>query len=228
VIPNPVDLQAPQRRKAGTRRLVAVGRLVHQKGFDLLLRAFAKIAPEHPEWSLTIWGEGELRAALESLCAELRVDNQVQLPGLTERPGQWAADADVFVLSSRYESFGNVITEAMAAGLPVVAFDCPWGPGDILCDGEDGLLVPPEDVDALAATLRRLIRDPGLRHRLGEAGARNVRRFQREAIVAAWDALIADAIASGPRAAVHRVPDPAPGAFAGHRGPAIREAESRH
>ena len=227
VIPNPVDLQAPPRRRTDTRRLVAVGRLVHQKGFDLLLRAFAKIAPEHPEWSLTIWGEGELRASLESLCAELGVDRQVQMPGLTDQPGQWAAAADVFVLSSRYESFGNVITEAMVAGLPVVAFDCPWGPGEILRDGEDGLLVPPEDVDALAATLRRLIGDPGLRRRLGEAGARNVRRFQREAIVAEWDALIADAIASGPRAAAHRVPDPVPRAFAGHRGPAIREAESR-
>jgi glycosyltransferase involved in cell wall biosynthesis len=218
VIPNPVDLKAPQGRRPNTRRLVAVGRLVHQKGFDLLLRAFAQIAPEHPDWSLTIWGEGDLRAPLEALCAQLGVEGQVQLPGLTDQPGQWVADAEVFVLSSRYESFGNVITEAMVAGLPVVAYDCPWGPGDILRDGDDGLLVPPEDVDALAATMRRLIVDPDLRRRLGEAGARNVRRFQREAIVAQWDALIGEAIASGPRAVAHRAPDPAPGAFAGTPG----------
>ena len=172
---------------------MAVGRLVHQKGFDLLLRAFARIAPAHPESRLTIWGEGEQRAALEALCAGLGVAERVQLPGLTERPGQWVEEADIFVLSSRYESFGNVITEAMVAGLPVIAFDWPWGPGDILRDGEDGLLVPPEDVEALAAAMRRLIVDPDLRQRLGEAAAQNVQRFARDAIIAQWDALVAEA-----------------------------------
>ena len=200
VIPNPVDLAPPRRRQpANTRQLVAVGRLVHQKGFDLLLRAFAQIAPDHPQWTLTIWGEGDERAALEALRADLGLTARVRMPGVTDRPGQWVEDAEVFVLSSRYESFGNVITEAMVAGLPVVAFDCPWGPGDILRDGEDGLLVPPEDVDALAAAIGRMIADPGLRRRLGEAATRNVRRFRREAIVAQWDGLIAEAKAAGSR-----------------------------
>ena len=193
VIPNPVDLAPAACAPRGSGRLVAVGRLVHQKGFDLLLQAFAKIAPEHPEWTLTIWGEGEQRPALETLSADLGLAGRVRLPGLTERPGQWVAAADVFVLSSRYESFGNVITEAMAAGLPIVAFDCPWGPGDILRDGEDGLLVPPEDVDALAAALGRLLLDADLRARLGAAAAHNVRRFAREGILAQWDALVAAA-----------------------------------
>ena len=213
VIPNPVDLTPPRRRLSGTRRLVAVGRLVHQKGFDLLLRAFAAIATEHPEWTLTIWGEGEERGRLEALCAQLGLLEQVQLPGLTERPGQWVEQAEVFVLSSRFESFGNVVTEAMVAGLPVVAFDCPWGPGDIVRDGDDGLLVPPEDVGALAAAMRRLIADPELRRRLGEAGARNVRRFEKAAIVAQWEALIREAVAARPAAAAPRVPDPAPAPF---------------
>jgi glycosyltransferase involved in cell wall biosynthesis len=193
VIPNPVDLTCAAIPQRGKGRLVAVGRLVHQKGFDLLLRAFARIAPDHPEWTLTVWGEGEERAALEVLCAHLGVAGRVQLPGLTERPGQWVQEADIFVLSSRYESFGNVITEAMVAGLPVIAFECPWGPGEILRDGEDGLLVPPEDVGALAAAIRRLILDADLRRRLGEAAARNVRRFARDAVIAQWDALVAEA-----------------------------------
>jgi glycosyltransferase involved in cell wall biosynthesis len=85
----------------------------------------------------------------------------------------------------------------MAAGLPIVAFDCPWGPGDILRDDQDGLLVPPEDVDALGAAMRRLILDAGLRARLGEAATRSVRRFAREAIVAHWDALVAEATGAG-------------------------------
>jgi glycosyltransferase involved in cell wall biosynthesis len=193
VIPNPVDLAPATSRGPGAGRLVAVGRLVDQKGFDLLLGAFARIAPDHPDWKLTIWGEGEERAPLEALCARLGLAGRVRLPGLTERPGEWVEDADIFVLSSRYESFGNVITEAMAAALPVIAFDCPWGPGDIVRDGQDGLLVPPEDMGALAAAIRRLILDADLRRRLGEAAAGNVRRFAREAVIAEWDALVAEA-----------------------------------
>jgi glycosyltransferase involved in cell wall biosynthesis len=206
VIPNPVDLTPTAIPRRDTRRVVAVGRLVHQKGFDLLLQAFARIAPTHPEWSLTIWGEGPERAALEALRAGLDLAGSVKLPGLTERPGQWVEAADMFVLSSRYESFGNVITEAMAAGLPVIAFDCPWGPGDILRDGEDGLLVPPEDVAALAAAMHRLIVDTDLRQRLGAAAAHNVRRFARDAIIAQWDALVAEATRA--RQAVRRAPSP--------------------
>jgi glycosyltransferase involved in cell wall biosynthesis len=212
VIPNPVDL-TPRRRLSGTRRLVAVGRLVPQKGFDLLLQAFARIARAHPDWTLTIWGEGDQRSRLETLRAELGLREQVQLPGLTGRPGQWVEEAEIFVLSSRFESFGNVVAEAMVAGLPVVAFDCPWGPGEILRDGEDGLLVPPEDVEALAAALRRLILDPGLRRRLGEAGARNVRRFDRDAIIARWDALINEAVGTGCGIGAAPMARPAPASF---------------
>jgi glycosyltransferase involved in cell wall biosynthesis len=224
VIPNPVDLALPRERTSGTRRLVAVGRLVPQKGFDLLLRAFAKIAPEHPDWTLTIFGEGGQREHLEGLSARLGVAGRVRLPGVTEHPGQWVEAAEVFVLSSRFESFGNVVTEAMAAGLPVIAFDCPWGPGEILRDGEDGLLVPPEDVGALAAAMRRLIADPELRRRLGEAGERNVRRFEKAAIVAQWDALIRDAIAAGPRGRALGVPGRAPAALAPPPGAGMRGA----
>ena len=210
VIPNPVELVAAGTRRPGSGRLVAVGRLVDQKGFDLLLQAFAEVARAHPEWTLTIWGEGEERPALEAIVAELGLSDRVRLPGVTERPGQWVEQADVFVLSSRYESFGNVLTEAMAAGVPVVAFDCPFGPGDIVRDGEDGLLVPPEDVNALAAAMERLMADSDLRRRLGEAGARNVRRFHRDAVVAQWDALIEEVVAAARDRGTDQAAQPAP------------------
>jgi glycosyltransferase involved in cell wall biosynthesis len=213
VIANPVELTPAATPRRDARRLVAVGRLVHQKGFDLLLRAFAEIAPAHPAWTLTIWGEGEERAALEALCASSGLAERVRLPGITARPGQWVEEADIFVLSSRFEGFPNVVTEAMAAGLPVIAFDCPWGTDEIVRDGEDGLLVPPGDVDALAAALCRLIGDPQLRRRLGEAGARNVRRFGTEAIVAQWDALIREVTAPRPRDDAVPLPDAAPAPF---------------
>lgn len=190
VIPNPVDLPAPSAHRADGCKLVAVGRLDAQKGFDLLLPAFAKVADDHPGWRLVIWGEGPERAALEALRDRLGLTDRVDLPGLTERPGQWVEDATVFVLSSRFESFGNVVTEAMAAGLPVVTTDCPWGPGEIVRHGVDGWLVASEDVAALADGLATLMADEQLRARLAQAAQRNVRRFDRASVMAKWDELV--------------------------------------
>jgi glycosyltransferase involved in cell wall biosynthesis len=190
VIPNPVDLPQISARPADSRTLVAVGRLVEQKGFDLLLPAFARVAGNHPDWRLVIWGEGDQRAPLEAMRDRLGLTGRVALPGVTERPGQWVDDAALFVLSSRFESFGNVITEAMAAGLPVIVTDCPWGPGEIVRHGVDGWLVPPEDVGALAEGLNLLMADDELRARLAEAAGRNVSRFHRETVMKMWDDLL--------------------------------------
>jgi glycosyltransferase involved in cell wall biosynthesis len=190
VIPNPVDLPEPSARHDDGSTLVAVGRLEQQKGFDLLLPAFAKVAADHPAWRLVIWGEGPERPALEALRDRLGLTDRVDLPGLTQRPGQWVEDATVFVLSSRFESFGNVITEAMAAGLPVITTDCPWGPGEIVRHGVDGWLVAPEDVEALAEGLTTLRGDGELRARLAQAAQRNVRRFDLGSAMAKWEELI--------------------------------------
>jgi glycosyltransferase involved in cell wall biosynthesis len=191
VIPNPVDLPPAATRRADGRTLIAVGRLEHQKGFDLLLPAFARVAADHPDWRLVIWGEGSERHRLEALREQLGLAGRVHLPGVTERPGQWVNDATLFVLSSRFESFGNVVAEAMSAGLPVISADCPWGPSEIVQHGVDGWLVPPEDVAALAEGLDLLMRDEALRTRLAEAAARNAQRFERERVMAMWDELLA-------------------------------------
>jgi len=190
VIPNSVDLPHFSSRRENGRILVAVGRLDDQKGFDLLLPAFARVAGEHPGWRLVIWGEGSERARLEALRDRLGLANRVDLPGLTERPGQWVEDATLFVLSSRYEGFGIVITEAMTAGVPVIVTDCPWGPSEIVQHGVDGWLVPPEDVAALAEGLDLLMGDDALRARLAEVGRRSVQRFDRESVMAMWDDLV--------------------------------------
>jgi glycosyltransferase involved in cell wall biosynthesis len=132
--------------------LVAAGRLRPQKDFPTLLRAFAQVAAGRPA-RLLILGEGPERARLESLVAELGLDDAVQLPGATSNPYAYMARAAAFVLSSRWEGLPTVLVEALACGAPIVSTDCPSGPREILAGGRYGMLVPVEDVDALAGAL---------------------------------------------------------------------------
>jgi glycosyltransferase involved in cell wall biosynthesis len=194
VISNPVKLAPPA---TGGRRptLVAVGRLTHQKGFDLLIEAFARVADRHPDWTLLIWGEGEARATLEAQVAALGLAERVSLPGTSRSIEDWVCGAGAFVLSSRYEGFSNVLIEAMAAGLAVASFDCAYGPGEIITPDIDGLLVPDRDVAALAAAIDRLMADPALRARLGAAARAIGERYALPAIVAQWEAAAERALA---------------------------------
>ncbi len=175
-------------RAPGRRRLLAVGRLHPVKGFDCLLRAFAQIAGPFANWDLTILGEGAQRAELEALRDELGLRGRVSLPGRVGNMAAWYGASDLYVLSSRAEGLSNTLLEAMASGLPCVAFDCDTGPREIIRDGIDGVLVRPvQDPDALAAGLCELMVNPGLRAR--HAGrALDVRdRFGTARIMALWE-----------------------------------------
>ncbi len=190
VICNPCDAgeqRAGPPPSAGVRRIVAVGRLVEQKGFDLLVDAFSEVASAFPDWSLTIHGEGPERERLQERIDKREMQGAIRLAGVTRRPGEWIEGASVFVLSSRYEGFPNVLIEAMAAGIPVIATRCDFGPGDIVGDGVSGLLVAVDDVDALAAALRRMMADAELRASLPPSGRLAVARFSTEAIMSQWD-----------------------------------------
>ncbi len=191
VIPNPIIAASTVKRShPESPTLVAVGRLLPQKGFDLLIDAFARISPEFPDWRLVIWGEGEARPKLEERIRSLGLENHALLPGLSEVPGGWMERATVFALSSRFEGFPNVLGEAMAAGLPIVSFDCPFGPAEMVQHEVDGLLVPPEDVHGLSMAMRRLMSDPALRERLGAAARLNSGRFDAEHVIGRWRALV--------------------------------------
>jgi glycosyltransferase involved in cell wall biosynthesis len=170
--------------------IVAAGRLNRQKGFDLLLTAFAPVAAAHPEWQLRIYGRGRERAALRAQIEAAGLYEQAFLMGPAERLGEELAKGSVFVLSSRFEGFGIVLVEAMGKGLAAVSFDCPRGPGEIVTDGRDGVLVPDGDVAALSRALLAVIEDPERRARLAAAGRETARRYAPAAIGARWRTLL--------------------------------------
>lgn len=196
VIPNPVTPAEGPARVVDRRavRVVAAGRLEPQKGFDLLLEAFAGIAKDLPNVTLTIFGDGPRRGDLERQARELGIADRVTMPGVTASPGIWTAAGDIFVLSSRFEGFPNVLLEALMAGMATIAFDCPWGPAEILADPNTGLLVPAGDVAALGDAIRRVATDAVLRENLAAAGPRIADRYSKTSVLGQWDNAIAGVI----------------------------------
>ena len=191
VIPNAIPSLAFEPRREGAPQLVAVGRLCEQKGFDLLIAAFAEIADRFPEWTLLIFGEGPERARLEAMVADRGLQDRVRLPGSTERHGEWITAASAFVLSSRYEGFANVVGEAMQAGLAVVAFDCDFGPSELIESEVSGMLVRPEDVGHLAETLGTVMASDERRRQLGRKAAERAGHFAEQEILDRWLGVIA-------------------------------------
>lgn len=164
IIPNPVSIEplAPERR-ASPPIVAAMGRLTGQKGFDVLIASFASIAGRHPDWRLVIHGEGPERAGLERAAAVSECGGRISLPGLSKDAAAALAQASLFVLPSRFEGYPNVLIEALAAGLPVIATSCPGGNAEILGEGEFGLLVPPDDSSALAKALDTMMSSADVR-----------------------------------------------------------------
>ncbi len=173
--------------RPGRRRLLAVGRLHPVKGFDILLAAFAHIAPLFPDWDLVILGEGAQRGALQRAVDEAGLAGRVSLPGRVGNMTQWYEASDLYVLSSRTEGLSNTLLEAMACGLPCVAFDCDTGPREIIRDGIDGVLVRPAgDPEALAAWLSEFMARPEERRRHASRAVDVRDRFGVPRIMAMW------------------------------------------
>jgi len=196
-IPNPVDVpssEASNVERETDRVVLGMGRLTVQKGFDLLIEAFSRLALRYPEWSLKILGEGVERSSLQAQIDRLGLAGRVQLAGAVPDPFPVLRAADLFVLSSRFEGFGNALCEAMACGLPIISFDCPSGPAEIVRDGTDGILVPAVDVPALSEAMSRLMSDPQERARLGARATEVTQRFGLKRVLRMWDDLFTEAL----------------------------------
>ena len=197
VIPNPVLTPPPigvTDRLLPNPSLLAMGRLDPRKGFDLLLRAFHKIHPQYPDWQLTILGEGSRRSQLEELRSQLELTDCVHLPGAVTNVRDYMAQAELFVMPSRVEGFPMALCEAMVCGLPVLSTDCLSGPRDIIEDGVNGVLVAPEDVDALAAGLAALMSDPAQRRHLAANAPKIIDRFGVDRVMEMWTEAIEKSI----------------------------------
>jgi GalNAc-alpha-(1->4)-GalNAc-alpha-(1->3)-diNAcBac-PP-undecaprenol alpha-1,4-N-acetyl-D-galactosaminyltransferase len=199
VIPNPIGDQflqqsKPTARVKGHQKIVAMGRLEPEKGFDLLLRAFAQCTDAHPEWTLDIFGEGSERDRLTILANDMGIAHRVSLRGVVKDPERVLRLADLFVLSSRYEGFPMALLEAMACGLPVVSFDCRSGPSEMIHDEISGILVPPNDVSALAKAMSRLMGSEDIRKGLGARAIGVVERFSLAKVAQMWRRVFEQAV----------------------------------
>lgn len=191
-IPNPISeslLAEASYCRGGQRQaiIISVGRLTYQKGQDILLRAFAMLADEFPDWRVVLVGDGPERERLNRLSQALGIQERVSFRGILSNPLLEVQKASVFVMSSRFEGFPNALIEAMACGTAVVSTDCPSGPGEIIRNGVDGILVPNEDGHSLMNAIRTLMLDSALRSRLGEAATGIRGKLNIDHVMQMWE-----------------------------------------
>ncbi|MGN9843902.1 glycosyltransferase family 4 protein [Nonomuraea sp. H19] len=195
-IPNAVHMDDRKHSDQSNPIVIAAGRLVPQKGYDLLIPAFAAVAEAFPDWRLRIFGTGPSKDRLQERIDEHGMGERIRLMGRSDHIHEELAKASIYALSSRIEGLPMAMIEAMGHALPIVAFDCPTGPADVLTPGKNGLLVPPRDVEALGEALGRLMGDPELRRRMGAAAAETAHDFTPAVVMPLWEELFA-ALAGG-------------------------------
>ena len=195
VIANPLDraqldVQTDNTEIVRSNTVISVGRLEQAKDFETLIAAFARTQKDHPDWDLKIYGQGKKRGLLQSLIEELGQQDRITLCGVTHTPFLEMKKSRIFVLSTRYEGFPNVLCEAMYAGLPCISSDCEFGPSELIRDGENGFLFPVGDADRLYEQLDTLMGDEKRRERMGALAKTDTDFIESSRIYAQWNELI--------------------------------------
>lgn len=188
---NPLSCSTIQNNLERGKNIAAIGsqQRWHVKGFDMLIQAWAKIAPQYPDWRLQFIGSND-DSKICGMVEAFELENHVDFLGWTDEIDKTLQTKSIYVLSSRREGFPCSLLEAMSQGCACVAFDCKTGPNEIISDGKSGLLARNGDIDDLAAKLQLLIEDENLRQRLATAATEKVRRFEKDKIMLQWDELI--------------------------------------
>jgi glycosyltransferase involved in cell wall biosynthesis len=209
-MPNTVRDLGDVRADLSAKTVLTAGRFARQKGYDRLIKTWALVAPDHPDWQLRICGDGPAKPKIERLIAEHGLEDSVTLPGPAKNLGAEMARASIFVLSSRWEGLPLTLLEAMSVGMAVVSFNCPTGPADVIDDHSNGLLITPRTIANLAAGLHEMIEDEDLRRRCAAAAMETARDYSMDVVGPQWEALLREAWATrgdnSPRSESQRAP----------------------
>ena len=189
VIPNPIPFYPAEGAPLQNKKVIMIGRYNDAKGYDYLIPAWTIVHQKHPDWVLDVYGSGELHDQVVQWIKERNLESCILLHDPVENIMEKYLESSICVLSSRYEGFSLVILEGMACGVPFVSFDSPYGPRNIIRNGEDGLLVEYLNPQALADGICQLIENENLRYQLGKRARDNVKRFSKDNVMGQWDEL---------------------------------------
>ena len=188
VIYNPIEKMPDKKTDGKSKRVLAAGRFVSQKGFDMLLNSWAIVSAKHPDWKLCIYGGGNKEPYLD-LIKRKNISDSCYIHDATPDLSEAMVSSSIFAFTSRFEGFSLVLTEAMSYGLAPVAFACPCGPRDLIQDGEDGILVTPNDINKFAEKLCYLIENEEVRIKMGNKAREKAMNYTLENIAKEWDSL---------------------------------------
>lgn len=186
VIPNSIPFYPRQASTCENKQVIFVGRFNEQKGLEYLIKTWEGVKNKHQDWTLHMYGQGEQETLLRALIQKVGLNEYVKVHQPTRRILEKYMQSSIFLLTSRFEGLPMVLIEAMACGLPIVSFNCPWGPADIIKSGEDGFLVRYLNTDEATERVCQLIEDQELRKAMGAKARINVRRYERDVVMKQW------------------------------------------
>ena len=189
VIPNPLPFYPTKVSSLKNKKIISIGRLEHQKGYDILIDVWNIISKKYPDWTLEIYGEGSERENLQNKVNKLGLGKSFLLKGVVKNIQDKYLESSIYVMSSRYEGFGMVLVEAMSCGLPVISFDCPCGPKDIIKNNEDGFLIEFGNIEKMAKKIEELIINGEKRKLFGKNAKKNVQIFSQDKVMNQWKEL---------------------------------------